>query len=301
MDKNYRESDVSMLRMKTLFACVFVFFAMQSVSAQPLAEQFIQNGYREMCNQEHGSVAFDALYNYFDEFIKFLDTHPVWLHKLSRAKQLFIRSTEKNYYSTDYFGLYDESKKTGRGPIAFYYSIHFHEYICFCYPEIKNISEIINFFQACYDIEYPYGTVFEQAAIELGVASIFAHSNGVIPILLKVVKYFPSYIARRPHYDGTVFSLFLDSTNNQSLLLAPYTLSLSCSDFNTPLRNFYRLEDQSSMLLIPGVLLAEFGIDPTPHIVVSSDETRYATIAFAMRPDYVQKNHAFSQLPLFKN
>ncbi len=50
----------------------------------------------------------------FDELIGFLQTNPVWAQKLYSAKERFIRSKDRNYYSTDFFGFYDESEKQGR-------------------------------------------------------------------------------------------------------------------------------------------------------------------------------------------
>jgi hypothetical protein len=129
-------------------------------------------------------------------------------------------------------------------------------------------------------------------ADELGLETIFS-SKCQTPILLKVIKYFPSYIAAKPHYDGSVFSLFLDSTDNPSLLLSPYKSLFTIDDFSTPKR------DQNTILLIPGVLLAEFFICPTPHIVAQSGKVRYATVAFAMRPDFIPQRNEFTPLPNF--
>ena len=67
------------------------------------------------------------------------------------------------------------------------------------------------------------------------------------------------------------------------------------------LSQFPELDYQNSMMLIPGTLVTDFSIYPTPHIVVRSEDTRYATIAFAMRPDHVQQKIEFSSLPSFKD
>jgi hypothetical protein len=268
-----------------------------------LAEQFKQTGYVEICDKKHGSATFDALYIYFDELITFLETNPAWAQKLYVAKERFIRSKHRNYYATDFFGFYDESEKVGRNQISFYYSNHFHEFICAHYPEFNQVPEIIRFFQACFEIQKPYENVFDQVAVKLGLKTIFSSQSdysSTPPILFKVIKYFPSYIATKPHYDGTAFSLFLDSTDNQSLLLSPYKPSFTVKDFSTPLRKFSRSFNQNSIVLIPGVLLTEFSIYPTPHIVVQSGKIRYATIAFAMRPDYVSQKNEFSLLPNFQ-
>jgi hypothetical protein len=283
---------------KTLFLWIFLLFSFQALYALPLAEQFKQAGYLEICNKEHGTVTFDSLYAYFDEFIEYLQTNPVWVQKLYSAKERFIRSKYRSYYSTDFFGFYDDSKRKGRNQISFYYSIHFHEFICSHCPEFNQIPEIILFFEACRAIQKPYGNLFEEAAAELGL-EIFSLDYGSPPILFKVIKYLPSYIATCPHYDGTAFSLFLDSTDNQSLLLSPYKSSFSIDDFSSPLRNFPQESNQNSILLIPGVLLAEFSIYPTPHIVVQSGKIRYATVAFAMRPHCIPQKNEFSSLPNF--
>jgi len=271
------------------------------VGTLPLAEQFKQTGYREICDKKHGSATFDALYAYFDELIEFLQTNPLWAQKLYAAKERFMRSKDRNYYSTDFFGLYDESKKEGRNQISFYYSIHFHEFICFHYAELNQVSEITQFFDACLEIQKSYTPLFDEAAAELGLETIFASDYGRTPILLKIIKYLPSYRPTKPHYDGTAFSLFLDSTNNQSLLLSSYKPSLSIEDFSSPLRNFSREYNQNSILLIPGSLLSEFSIYPTPHIVLQNDKPRYATIAFAMRPYYIHQKKELYPLPSFKH
>lgn len=283
---------------KTLF---FLIFAFHSLYANPLAEQFKQTGYLEICNREQGAEAYDSLYAYFDEFIAFLQTNPTWVNKLYIAKERFIRSKDRNYYSTDFFGFYDESKKEDRSQIAFYYSTHFHEFICSRYKEFNEVPEITLFLDACREIQKPCGTLFQKAATELGLEMIFSSEYGNPPVLFKVIKYLPSYNITRPHYDGTVFSIFLDSTDNQSLLLSPYKSLFSRDDFFSPLRALSRESNQSSILLIPGTFLTEFSIFPTPHIVLKSGQTRYAAIAFAMRPNYTPQKNEYSHLPAFNH
>lgn len=262
-------------------------FLFPSLCAVPLAEPFKQTGYVEIADQ--GKAAYDSLYGQFDELIAFLQAHPESARKLYVAKERFIRSKERNIYSTDFFGFYD----SGNNQIAFYYSAHFHDFVGLHFPELHKIPEIARFFEACRKIQQPYGMVFKDATAELGIETIFPSDP---PILLKVIKYLPAYTATRPHYDGTAFSLFLDSTDNQALLLSPYKESLTVEDFASPYR-----ESPSSILLIPGTLLREFSIYPTPHIVIQSDRTRYATIAFAMRPHFTSKKNEFSLLPSFKD
>ena len=290
-----------MIIRKILFLSIFPVFAFQSLRALPLAEQFKQTGYVEIYEKEHGTATFDALYAYFDELIEFFQTNPTWAQKLYSAKERFIRSKDKNYYSTDFFGFYDESEREGRNQISFYYSVHFHEFICSRYPECSEIPVIIRFFEACCEIQKSYGNVFKEAAAALGLETIFASQYGQTPILFKVIKYFPAYSATKPHYDGTAFSLFLDSTDNQSLLLSPYKPSFTVHDFSSPLRKFSRLHNHNSILLIPGALLTEFSIYPTPHLVTHSGNIRYATIAFAMRPNYIPQKTEHSPLPNFKD
>ncbi len=273
----------------------------QMTNHRSLAEQFKQAGYVEICDTKHGTATFDALYAYFDELIAFLQIHPVWAQKLYAAKERFIRSKERNYYSTDFFGFYDESKREGRDQISFYYSTHFHEFICSRYPEFNQVPEIIRFFTACREIQKPCGHLFDEAATNLGLETLFSSKYGHPPILFKVIKYFPAYVAARPHFDGTAFSLFLDSTDNESLLLSPYKSSFTQEDFSSPQREFTRERNQNSTLLIPGVLLTEFSIYPTPHIVAQSGQIRYAAIAFAMRPNYTPQKAEYSPLPNFKH
>lgn len=228
----------------------------------------------------------------------FLQTHPVWRHRLHIAKERFIRSQNRNFYSTDFFGFYDESKREGRSQISFYYSTYFHEFICSHYPEFNQVPEIVRFLEVCLEIQKPYGKLFDEAAAELGLETIFTSNYGRPPLLFKVIKYLPSYIATRPHYDGTAFSLFLDSTDRQSLLLSPYKSSFTVDDFSSPFRECSHPQD--SILLIAGTLLTEFSIYPTPHIVAQSGKTRYAAIVFAMRPNYNSLKIELSPLPKFK-
>lgn len=284
---------------KSLFLGILLVYP--SLRAVPLAEQFKQAGYLEICDKRHGSATFDSLYADFDKLIEFLQTNPPWAQKLYRAKERFIRSKDRNCYSTDFFGFYDESGRVERGQIAFYYSTHFHRFICKHYPECNQVPEIIRFFEACHEIQKPYGALFEEAAAALGLEAIFSSTSGYPPILFKVIKYLPSYIATKPHYDGTLFSLFLDSTDNSSLLLSPYKASLTLDDFVSPPREFHRGDHQNSILLIPGGLLAEFFIYPTPHIVAQRGQIRYAAVAFAMRPNYTPQKNEFSPLPNFKH
>lgn len=273
--------------------------ACQSLSALSLAEQFQQVGYAELCNTHHGAATFDALYASFDELTELLQKNRPLAQKLYNAKERFIRSKARGYYSTDFFGFYDESNKKSRDQISFYYAIHFHKFLSAHYPELKKIPEIIRFLHACDEIQKAYGYIFETAATELGIETLYASSYDQPPILLKIVKYFPAYSPTRPHYDGSAFSLFLDSTDNQSLLLAPYASSSTVHDFSAPLRKFARASDQNSLLLIPGALLTEFSLYPTPHIVIQSNKIRYATIAFAMRPHHTAPKIDLALLPSF--
>jgi hypothetical protein len=282
--------------MKTVLF-LWILCALQPLCAASLAEQFKRAGYLEICDERHAAATFDSLYAYFDEFIAFLQKNPAWAQKLYSAKERFIRSKDRDYYSTDFLGLYDESEREGRSQISFYYSSHFHEFICSRYPEFSQVPEIICFFESCLEIQKPCGDLFDEAAAELGLEEIFSSKYGRPPVLFKVVKYLPSYIATKPHYDGTAFSLFLDSTDNQSLLLSPYRASFAVEDFSFP----PGWHNRDSFLLIPGVLLTEFCIYPTPHIVAQSGKIRYAAIAFAMRPNCIWQKAEFSPLPNFKD
>lgn len=262
-----------------LFQCLF---------AASLQEQFEQVGYVEYCDKKHGTEIYNSLYLYFDELVEFLKANPYWKQKLYVAKERFIRSRDRNKYASDFFGLYDESNKVGRSQISFYYSIHFHEFIFINYPEFKDNEVFVRFFETCRKIQQPYGKFFDEVAGEFGL-------DQNLSILFKVIKYLPEYRANRPHYDGTAFSLFLDSTDNDSLLFSPYKSSFTIADFSSPVRT-----NNNSILLIPGTLLTELSIYPTPHIVQSSGHIRYATIGFAMRPNYLPKKSEYTALPVFK-
>ena len=286
---------------KMVFLWIFLLCTLQSLSSIPLRQQFEETGHLEICERNHEKAVFDTLYAYFDELIEFLQINPLWARKLYSAKERFIRSKDRNFYSTDFFGFYDESTREGRSQISFYYSIHFQEFIFLHYPEIKQVSEIIRFFEACLEIHKPCESLFAEAASELGLESIFSSKYDHPPILFKVVKYLPSYSATRPHYDGTAFSLFLHSTDNESLLLSFYKSSFTTDDFSSSQRECSGCNDHNSILLIPGTHLTEFSIYPTPHIVLQSGKVRYAAIAFAMRPNYNPQKIEFTPLPNFKD
>src|SRR5580704_14676667 len=158
-----------MMFRKTLF---FFLLPFQSLCAIPLAEQFKHAGYVEICDTTHGVATFDDLYAHFDELTEFLQANPVWAQKLYCAKERFIRSHERNYYSTDFFGFYDESNTEGRSQISFYYSTHFHEFVRAHYKELNQVPEFVRFFDACLEVQKPYGTLFHEVAAELGLATI---------------------------------------------------------------------------------------------------------------------------------
>ncbi len=290
-----------MLKHTNIFLLLLLLIAFQSFCIMPMIEQFKQKGYVEICNNKHNAQTFDSLYTDFDALIEFLQKNPMWAQKLYSAKERFIRSKYRNHYSTDFFGFYDESQRKDRNQISFYYSVHFHEFICSQYQEFNQVPQILRFLQACFEIRKPYEILLAEIAADLRLEKIFSSEYDHPPILLKVIKYLPSYIATKPHYDGTAFSLFLDSTDNQALLLSPYKPTLTAEDFYSPIRKFSRLYNQNSILLIPGVLLTEFSIYPTPHVVVQSGKIRYATIAFGMRPNFIAEKKEFSLLPTFKH
>lgn len=285
------------MMIQKIFILLIYLSAFQSLCAISMAEQFKSTGYVEIYNQHQGSATFVSLYAHFDELIVFLQANPAWAQKLYNAKERFIRSKDRSYYSTDFFGFFNESEREGRNQVSFYYSTHFHDFIISQYAEFNRAPQIIRFFETCFEIQKPYGNLFKEAATELGLETIFLSKYDQPPILLKVVKYLPSYYATRPHYDGTAFSLFLDSTDNQSLLLSPYKSSFTVSDFSSP--QLPKWHSQDSILLIPGALLTEFSIYPTPHIVAQSGEIRYATIAFAMRPHFSLQAIELPTLPSF--
>jgi len=290
-----------MIIRKILLLGILLLGTDQPCGATSLAEQFKQAGYVEICDTKHGSATFDSLYTYFDELIAFFQANPWWAQKLYSAKERFIRSHNRHYYATDFFGFYDESERAGRSQISFYYSMHFHEFIYSRYPEFKEVHEIMHFFNACFEIQKSYEHLFNEAATELGLETIFSSQNGHPPIILKIIKYLPSYVPTRPHYDGTALTLFLHSTDDQSLLLSPYKSSCTVDDFSAPVRKFSRSYNQNSILLIPGLLLTEFSMYPTPHIVIHNGTVRYATIAFAMRPYYLAQKNELSPLPNFNH
>jgi len=289
-----------MIIKKTVFL-LFLLWIYQPIDGNSLAEQFQQFGYLEICDKNHEVETFESLYKKFDDLIRFLQENSIWAKKLYAAKEQFIRSKDQIYYSTDFFGFYDESKIPGRYQISFYYSIHFHKFVCSLWPEINQIPQVINFFQACFEVQQPCANLFNQAATALNLETIFVSKYEQPPILFKIVKYLPSYIPIKPHYDGTAFTLLLDSTDDDSLLLCPYKSSFLVQDFYSPSRTFSCENNQKSILLIPGALLTEFFIYPTPHIVTQSGKTRYAAVAFAMRPHYASQKNDLSPLPNFKN
>lgn len=118
-----------MIIRKTSLLGIFLLIAFQTNNSIPLAEQFKQAGYLEILDKQHGTETFDSLYAYFDDLIEFLQTSPSWAQKLYSAKERFIRSKDRAYHSTDFFGFYDESERKEKKLISFYYSIHFHEFI----------------------------------------------------------------------------------------------------------------------------------------------------------------------------
>ena len=279
-----------------LLGGILLFFS-SLLTATPLLEEIKREGYLEIREMFHENSAFDSLYAYFDECVAFLQNHPHWAQKLYIAKERFIRTPDRNVYSSDFFGLYDEAERKGRHQISFYYSIHFHEFIFSHYPEFFQVPQILDFFEACREIHQPYRNLCKDLASKLGLESIFFSQDGSPPILFKVIKYLPSYSAARPHYDGTAFSIFLHSTDRGALLISPYKPCLTVDDFFSPIE----LLHPNSLLVIPGALLTDFSIYPTPHIVAQSGKTRYATIAFAMRPNYPTQKIEFPPLPNFNH
>ena len=162
------------------FLWAFLLFAFQCPSMTSLKEDIKNTGYLEIYNKKPSAATFDSLYTHFDTFIEFLQANPAWAQKLYSAKERFIRSKDRNIYSTDFFGFYDESKRGGRGQISFYYSPHFHEFICTHYPEFKQLPPIINFLKACCKIQKPYGDLCNEAAKALTLETIFSSEYGLL-------------------------------------------------------------------------------------------------------------------------
>src|SRR5437667_1681452 len=137
---------------KTLCTLILFLFT-QSICTTSLKEQFSQVGYVEICDKNHGVATYNSLYACFDKLIIFRQENPAWAQKLYIAKERFIRSEDKHYYSTDFFGFYDESEREGRSQISFYYSTHFQDFVFSHYKEFKQVSQIIKFFSKCLEIQ----------------------------------------------------------------------------------------------------------------------------------------------------
>lgn len=264
-----------------------------------LKEAFNQDGYWEICDEQHGSQTYDVFYEKFEEVIVFLEKNPRWKQKLDEAKERFIRSKDKACYGTDICGFYEESKT--RQQIAFYYSAHFHRFIVNQYKEFNKAPVLLHFLEACHAIEKRYDEIIQSAFNSLSIEPSGFLEDLKAPRILKVIKYLPSYYPIMPHYDGSIFSFLLDSTDATSLLLSPYKSSFVREDFKVPERTFLRKEDQNSILLLPGAFLKQLGINPTPHVVVQSGKTRYATVLFVMRPGVSSSQIANTALPYFTN
>ena len=82
--------------------------------------------------------------------------------------------------------------------------------------------------------------------------------------------------------------LFSTNKNNETLVIAPFSSTLTWQDLKPPKRDFSNQKGYSSILFIPGLGLNLKGIPiaPTPHAVKSQEETRYAVIVFAMIPNF---------------
>lgn len=284
-----------MLKIKNLLLSIVVIFAFHSTCNASKLEQLQQMGYLQINDEQHNNLFFESLYASFDDFITFVQANTDWYTKIYCAKERFIRSKIQKYYATNFFGLYDESQNTTRNQISFYYSTHFHEFICMQYPNHKQIPQINNFLNACLKIKNTYNDTFNAVIDELKLKNILSVKDNQPPILLKIIKYLPGYLATKPHYDGSALSFFINSSDNQRLLLSPYKNLFNVTDFFSPDRKF----KPNSIVLIPGTLLTEFCINPTPHIVLSGKSNRYAIIAFIMRPNYEFKKRDFTILPNF--
>lgn len=281
----------------SLLSCIIY---LSYIDSSTIQEDFAKHGYTLQENPCDSNATFERLYAAFDELISFLQTNAPSRHALYRAKEQFIRSREKEIYSTDFFGFYDESSTPQRGQVAFYYSLHFHKFIQCRYPTLYQAAPICHFMELCFQMQQPLGDFFHKVAHLLDEPKLFSPCLSP-PILFKLVKYLSSYTAKMPHYDGTAFSLFLHSTDPTALRLSPYRTSFSIEDFTSPYTQEETKSDISTVVLIPGSLLTEFSIYPTPHIVLQNGTTRYATIAFAMRPYHTSRKIPFSTLPLFKS
>jgi len=89
-----------------ILCTLILFVSTQSICTTSLKEQFNQVGYVEMCDKDNGVATYDYLYACFDDLITFFQANPAWAQKLYVAKERFIRSQNKHYYSTDFFGFY---------------------------------------------------------------------------------------------------------------------------------------------------------------------------------------------------
>ena len=142
--------DERMIILKSWFLRIFLYLHLNLCVQYLLLREFKQVGYLEICDTKHSTETFDTLYAYFDELIEFLQANPVWAQKLYSAKERFIRSKDRDYYSTIFlaFTMNRNEKEEGRS----HFTIRYISMILFAshYPEFNQVSQIIRFFEACF-------------------------------------------------------------------------------------------------------------------------------------------------------
>jgi len=266
--------------------------------ANPLLKDFEEKGYSEIVNEKQGSVFYDQLYRSFDRMIGRVTKDSSLRKKLAMAKNRFWKTELGQFYATPFVGYGDDSKLSYRKLYYFYYSTDFHDFLKVQYPEILENLDIREFLTLCREITVSSMSIFERTREELSVGALLDSPFNRLPLLLKIVKYLPGS-STVPHFDASAFSLFLDSTDHQSLLLAPYKETIEVFDFFVPPRQYPRLAFSSSSLLIPGKFLQgqEPYINPTPHAALRNDSIRYSVIAFCVVPFKQPVNGSLPSMP----
>ena len=282
--------------------CIFMIIMKTLVfSEDTLIENFQKKGYVELKNETFLSDFYKELYQHFENYIQLLQSNKDYSERMAQIEEEFEGRGMKTLLGSAPVGLVDSQQSGKTKKIYIHFSRELYNLIQEKDASLLEVKEIGNFLSALLQIYKFSDEYFSENIHQLSkdfeqLNSVMYGNRSDLSIIVKVVRYNQSSeVASHPHFDFSGFSLLMDNSeisntnkNNETLVIAPFSSTLTWQDLTPPKRDFSNQRGYSSTLFIPGLGLNLKGIPiaPTPHAVKSQEKTRYAVIVFAMIPNF---------------
>lgn len=263
--------------------------------ANPILDSFETLGYYELLNETLGSTSFDLLYEEYDHYIDQTNSNSAWSNAINSINREYSNLLALQIHSVPLIGY--RSERYTPGLASLFYSEDYHQFLINHprYPEIasKELEAFLDHFNILWKTLYQKAELLVEQIAEThpNIKNILYTQDHKLLFQIKALKYTPCKPKLIPaHFDFTGLTFLVDNNegSRESLLLSPFHIPLIPSDFLPPKRCIPRLQDSSSLLVIPGAFLkyCQLPINPTAHLILKTPHIRYSTVAFILLPKH---------------